>query len=346
MSMKILHIIFSFNIGGAETMLVDIINEQVKFQTVGLLVVNNLYNPDLLKKIDTKVSLFFVNRKKGSLNPFKLISVNRIVNRYNPQIIHFHDHNAIGLLLCRRYYTTALTVHDVGFSPGYFKKYDKLFAISQAVQKDILDRSGIKSDLVYNGIYIDRIKVKTAETNNIFRIVQVSRLDHLKKGQHILLKSIKLLVNTCEITNFSLDFIGGGDSESYLKGLVKEYKLEKQVNFLGEKSREEIYNNLCNYDLLVQPSIYEGFGLTVTEAMAAKVPVLVSANDGPMEIIANGKYGFWFNNGDAEHCCEQIRNILSSRKKQDKMLDDAYSYVAENFNIVNTASQYIDNYSN
>ncbi|GHT63948.1 hypothetical protein AGMMS50239_20790 [Bacteroidia bacterium] len=342
--MKILHIIFSFNIGGAETMLVDILNEQVKYQNVGLIIINKDYNEDLLKKISPEVSLFFLNRKIGSKNPLKIITFNLIIRRYNPQVIHFHNHNAIGLLMPIRPYKKILTVHDLRFPPKYFKKYGTIVAISHAVQKDIFNSSGLESTIVYNGICLDKIKVKTKIENNVFRIVQIGRLIHLKKGQHILLKALSLLVEKYKIDRFSLDFIGSGDSEFYLKELVKEYKLENHVCFLGEQSREEIYINLHNYDLLVQPSIYEGFGLTVAEAMAAKVPVLVSANDGPMEIIEDGKYGFWFEKENAEHCCEQIKQILSS-ENIDEFLNNAYLHVSKNFNIVNVASQYIKTYT-
>jgi glycosyltransferase involved in cell wall biosynthesis len=236
-----------------------------------------------------------------------------------------------------------LTIHALGFPSTYFRKYDKIFAISKAVQKDIFGTSGFESVLIYNGVDLNKIKVKTGKTTGIFRMVQVSRLDHRKKGQAVLLKAIALLVEKYKIRSFSLDFIGSGDSENFLKDLVKEYNLERFTNFLGEKQREEIYENLHYYDLLIQPSLYEGFGLTVAEAMAAKVPVLVSANDGPMEIIENGKYGFWFRKEDAEHCCEQIRHIML-QEQSNNFSENAYQHVLKNFNIANTASLYIQSY--
>lgn len=343
--MKILHVIFSFHIGGAENLLVDILNAQVKSQTVALFVINDEYNPDLWAKINPRIPVYLLKRKKGSLNPLKVIKANRIILNYNPDIIHFHDHNGIRILILPRLYTKVLTVHDVGFPSTYFGKYDKIFAISKAVQKDIFNTSGLKSVLIYNGIDLGKIKIKTEKTAGIFRMVQVSRLEHLKKGHAILLKAIAILVDKYKIKSFSLDFIGNGNSEIYLKGLVKKYNLEKFVNFSGEKQREEIYDSLHNYDLLIQPSIYEGFGLTVAEAMAAKVPVLVSANDGPMEIIENGKYGFWFRKEDAEHCCEQIRQIMLQREKLNTISDEAYQHVLKNFNIVNTVSLYLQAYT-
>ena len=101
-----------------------------------------------------------------------------------------------------------------------------------------------------------------------------------------------------------------------------------------------------NYQMLVQPSIFEGFGLTVVEGMAAKIPVLVSDIDGPMEIIDNGQYGFHFKNGDIDDCAKKIDLLLNEYKSEEckNKINDAFSHANENFNIIKTAKNYLDNY--
>ena len=64
--------------------------------------------------------------------------------------------------------------------------------------------------------------------------------------------------------------------------------------------------HLTDYDLFVQPSRWEGFGLTVAEAMAAGVPVLVSEGQGPAEVTQGSRYGWLFANGDADDLQRQI----------------------------------------
>ena len=56
--MRILHVQFSFTTGGTETMLVDIINEQIKTNEVSLLVINDKCNKVLLDKIDSRVKKY------------------------------------------------------------------------------------------------------------------------------------------------------------------------------------------------------------------------------------------------------------------------------------------------
>ncbi|GHT63973.1 hypothetical protein AGMMS50239_20860 [Bacteroidia bacterium] len=70
--MKIIHSIFTFAIGGAETMLADIINQQCKSASVNFIIVNDKINPDLLQAIDQRVNVFLLNRKES--HKFQLLS--------------------------------------------------------------------------------------------------------------------------------------------------------------------------------------------------------------------------------------------------------------------------------
>lgn len=68
--MHILHVQFLFITGGTETMLVDIINEQIKTNEVSLLVINDKCNKALLDKIDSRVKIYCCGRPEGSKNPW------------------------------------------------------------------------------------------------------------------------------------------------------------------------------------------------------------------------------------------------------------------------------------
>ena len=345
--MKILHVIFSLNTGGAESMLVDIINEQSKTQIVELIIVNNLVNKELIGNIDKEVLIHQLNRKPGSINPLPILKFNYKVFKSNPTVVHFHNHNGINLLKYRIKAFTCLTLHTVNMPYINFLKYKKLFSISNSVQDDVMKRTGIKPFKIYNGIRFGDVERNfNYDKSENFKIIQVGRLDHEKKGQHIMIKAINILVKQKGITNIQVDFIGDGESLKYLKNLAQELNLEKHINFLGNKTREFIYKELKNYHLLVQPSLFEGFGLTVVEGIAAKIPVLVSDIDGPMEIINNGKYGFYFLAGDANSCADKIYNIINNYQSEiiNFKMNESYNYANENFNIKETAVNYIKNY--
>lgn len=141
-----------------------------------------------------------------------------------------------------------------------------------------------------------------------------------------------------------MDIIGVGVSESFLKGLVDELELNKYVHFLGLKDRDYIYHNLINYDLLIQPSRYEGFGLTVIEAMASKIRVLVSDIEGPMEIINNGEFGYFFSNNSIDDLVFKLEFIINASIDV-KEIENSFEYAFENFSVKNTCNQYINLYS-
>ena len=78
--MKVVHICTSFNVGGTETMLVDIMNEQCKTDAVHFIIINNIYNEHIYDKISNNVKKYKINRKPGSKNIFDLIKLNLFIN--------------------------------------------------------------------------------------------------------------------------------------------------------------------------------------------------------------------------------------------------------------------------
>ena len=112
--MKIAHINYSFTTGGAEALLVDIVNEQAKTQDVSVIIINKYYDDDLFKEIDKKVGLYLLNRIPGNKNPFKILSLWRLLIKLKPDVIHCHEHSIIRLLFLFKA-VKVLTIHDVKY---------------------------------------------------------------------------------------------------------------------------------------------------------------------------------------------------------------------------------------
>lgn len=346
--MKIVHIIWALGVGGAESMLVDIVNEQSETENIHIVIINNHIDKVLLSGMSNKVKVHKINRTPGSKNIIDIIRLNYLLIRLKPDVIHSHNGDIINLITIMKLFKTRLflTVHNTNIKFDNFQKYHKIFSISNAVRNDILARSGINSEVVYNGIDIEHIQKKQNYSFEIFKIVQVGRLYNKQKGQDRLLKALSILIHKYTINNIYIDFIGEGESKEELISLAENLKITKYCNFIGKKDREYICNNLKNYDLLVQPSYYEGFGLTVAEGLAAKVPVLVSDIEGPMEIIKNGKFGFFFRAGDCKDCADKIVDILELYGSSDlhSKIENGYKHVAKKFNIKKTVKRYLNNY--
>ncbi len=342
--MKVIHVVWGLGLGGIETMLVNIANNQARLgHKIYIIAINNIVEESLVKALDDSIEFVCLKRGVGSKNPYPFIRLNYLLKRLAPDIIHIHRPPLIKYIflpsLRRR---TCTTMHDVcneSIIKG-LKECRRIFAISKYVKEDIYNQLGLNAVLVNNGIQPEKIN-HDAFNNSRFVVVQISRLDHTKKGQHILLKAISILRKRG--LDVYADMIGDGPSKDYLLQLRDELGLGDCVRFLGEKNQQFIYEHLHEYSLLVQPSVFEGFGLTVTEAMAAKIPVLVSQNQGPLEIIDNGTYGYFFNNGDEQDCAKKIELFYRGQDEKNK-IESAFLRVYECYNVINTAKSYLGEY--
>ena len=348
--MKILHINYTLTYGGIETMLVNLANEQIKNgNEVYIIIFWNLVSPELISKLDKRINVIFINRPQGSVNPIYLIRLNYYLKKLRPDVCHLHSAKLVDyIFLPSILRKCCVTQHREcnGVGSDRLRKIKYRYAISNTVKTSISQTYNLQAYTIYNGIKPELFeygKLKYSSKDNLFHIIQLGRLIHEEKGQHILIDAIKILVQL-GYNNFLVDFVGDGPSLSFLQKLVKEKRIEGYVRFLGPKAQEYLYENLCKYDLLVQPSIYEGFGLTVIESMAAKVPVLVANSKGPMEVISNGKYGYYFETRNPEDLASKLQTIFD-KGVDINIVNRAFDVVYSVYNISNTADLYIEEYS-
>ena len=89
--MKVAHIFWSLSFGGIETMMINIANAQALLNAdVHIVLLNNLYEEELLKKIDKRVTVHLINRKAGSKGVSFIFRLNRLLEKMAPDAIHLH----------------------------------------------------------------------------------------------------------------------------------------------------------------------------------------------------------------------------------------------------------------
>ena len=345
--MRITHLVWAMPRGGLESMLVDIANEQCRHHDVQIIVVNNEFNSDLLSELNAKIAVHLVRRPKGSGNPWYMAKAMYAANTFDPDVVHTHQLSLSAFVRLLKI-PKITTVHDTVFEPARrISDYVDVCCISSSVRDKVLEQyPNVQTRIIPNGIKFEKIKVRTTHAGPMVRVVQVSRLDHLKKGQDIALHALAQVIRTQREEVMTLDFIGDGPSREYLARLTLELEIQQHVRFLGEKSRDEIYRTLADYDLLIQPSRYEGFGLTIIEAMGAGIPVLVPNLEGPLEIVEGGRYGDTFRCGDADDLAHRITQIIVERHTVRflERLTAARQMAIARYDIANTAAAYVNAY--
>lgn len=362
--MKVTHVFWGLSYGGIETMLVNIVNAQAREGAkVSVIIINDMLEKALVETLLPEVTLVRLNRRLNSHSLIFIYRLNRELDRLQPDVIHLHSSKFIKMLRSKYSRVACSTLHalpmgavrrmwPVSLVPFAYMMLNRpsnvvnidevpqVFSISYSVQKALLDKYGVKSTVICNGIKTsDFVRRPNCMPQDCMRIVMVSRLEHEKKGQDLLIHAAAALRGS-----ITVDFIGIGSSMDYLKQLTAELHVGEFVHFSGKQTQDYIAKHLADYDLFVQPSRFEGFGLTVAEAMSAGVPVLVSDGQGPAEVTCGNEYGWTFRNGDAKDLQQRILFIKEHYDEAMAKAQKANRYVRDKYDVSVTARNYLHEY--
>jgi glycosyltransferase involved in cell wall biosynthesis len=114
--------------------------------------------------------------------------------------------------------------------------------------------------------------------NNKFRILSAGKLLRLK-GFHLAIRAFKAFTQRCTDAEFTI--IGDGPELPSLKALVESLGLQTQVRFYGWLPREQLLKEMAYCEVFLFPSLRDGGGAVVVEAMAAGKPVICLNIGGP-----------------------------------------------------------------
>lgn len=342
---KILFLIENLNGGGAERVLVDLVNnlDSKKFQItvrtiwnegiyIGNLNSNIMYKPMLkYKRHKSILNSIIVRLFKYWLSP-KWIYEHYIRDDYDIEIAFLEGLSTkyiaastntkakklawVHTDLYHNFYTEGL-FETIGAQKEAYKKFDRICCVSYAAKEAFKARFGFDDtvQVIYNILDDEEILKKAKEDSTgafkspIFRLVAVGRLIE-KKGFDRLIKIAAALKE--KGYSFELCIIGEGREYDTLERGIQEYNLAETVLLLGFKSNP--YPYIFGSDLLVCPSRVEGFSLVVAEALILGVPVVSTDCTGPNELLGYGKYGLIVENDQSALMCGIIE-LMDSREK-------------------------------
>ena len=194
------------------------------------------------------------------------------------------------------------------------------FFVASEFSEESLVYSGINKNSIFickYGIYMDNcnfIKQKSAKIRIIF-IGDVTQ----KKG---IIDFIQIIRNL-NVNDFEFNIVGKYDEDDPI------YKSNKSIcNFYGYVTHDEVLKICENMDVIIFPSLSDGFGLSVIEAMSKKVVPIVSKNAGVSDIIINGVNGFTFEVGDNEMVVSKCRYLKDDKLALNSMQNEAFKCVS------------------
>ncbi|NVK84639.1 MAG: glycosyltransferase family 4 protein, partial [Cytophagia bacterium] len=150
------------------------------------------------------------------------------------------------------------------------------------------------------------------------------------KGHKFLIQAMPKLVETFG-SDVKLLIAGTGDLELELKEQVSELGLSESIEFLGYS--KEVGCLMANSDVVVVPSISEGFGVVFLEAFSAKTPVVSWNVPAGNELIQHGRTGYLVKPYDVSLLAEQLIDILDNPEDQGDIVEGAYDKLKSYFNL-------------
>lgn len=217
---------------------------------------------------------------------------------------------------------------------------DKMVFISQplidwAIKEKICSRDKIIK--IYSGIDLSRFRPFAEGEKRIHRkrwnlgpqdpvVGIVSKLWD-GKGHDVLISAFKKIRQ--EITNARLVIVGEGHLYEQLASHVTELGLRESVVFTG--FIENVPQIVSTFDVAVLPSLFEGMGRVVLEAMAMAKPVVASRVGGIPDLVDHGRNGFLVNPGDVDALAESIMKILRDKGLAKSMGKAGQEKIGEKF---------------
>ncbi|GHE89411.1 glycosyltransferase family 4 protein [Thalassotalea profundi] len=340
--MKILHVVSSLNVGGAERFVIDLAAEQNKQgQHATILSMGSkgepleseikrfglgLFHGTKIKILRSYLSLFDVVHVHSSYSLLRvllaslMLPVKVVYTRHNERV-----HNSFKWRLI--YQLARFRLHKMVFVAEKARK--NYLAFYPSLEK--------KSCTVLNGV----LPMTQNKTNSDkLRIAHVGRFVRLK-AQHILIEAIaKIPLKLQE--KLSLSFFGTGDLLAHNQKLANELIPNVEVNFKGfVTNRDEIYGES---DLLVVTSETEGLSLAILEALASGTPTIASNVGGNPELIHHQVNGLLYSYGDIKELAEQIKSLIDNKIIYQEYSMQCIDIFKESFSMAICAENYQKTY--
>jgi glycosyltransferase involved in cell wall biosynthesis len=293
--MKILHVITTIEMGGAEKQLNILVKEQIR-SGVDVTIVNLKGGSDLessFVRLGAEVNKFLV----GLSFLVQIHFMMRYLRQESFDLVHSHlPRSNLLVALANKKTPHVCTFHNseqfITFIPRFLSSYvarrvnrrsSCAIAISESVKHFLLYTKEIPkhhkvrvipyaydSDFVSNSTLPRHKKVMEINADSrALRIGTIARLEVQKNLETLIIAFTKL-----QTEQKRLHLVGDGSQKEKLEALVSSLNLQNHVTFEGKIT--SVVDFLLGIDVFVLPSLYEGFGLVLLEAMQCQIPIVAS----------------------------------------------------------------------
>ncbi len=200
----------------------------------------------------------------------------------------------------------------------------KVITVSESSKKEILKMRLAKfSSIEIINPGVTHSDYKKMKKSSYFSLLYLGRLKPYKNVD----VALKAFANILKKRKDAIFYVAGvGESLKDLQKLATELNISESVKFLGRVTEDEKTKLLSSVWVMVQPSMIEGWGITVIEANASGTPVVASDVNGLKDSISDGKTGLLFKVKNVNDLEEKIYKMIANPKTLKTFSDNAYAW--------------------
>lgn len=348
---NILYVILSFEIGGMEQMVADLILSLDRTRFNPVVVCLRALGPiadDLAQYGIEIIKLEPMTPLISFVYPNQLI---KIIREHKIDVVHTHSgcwHKAAIAGFWGGVKNIIYTDHGRLYPDNWKLIFlDKLYSpitthilcVSEALSEYMVNEVGVpksKVKCIINGIDENRFAlIRQHQKKHANHIGIIARLAAVKDISN-LIYAIKLLRDRG--SDALLTIAGDGPEREKLERLTDSLGIADSVNFLG--FRRDIDNVLTKIDLFVLCSLSEGTSLTLLEAMAAGKPVVVTNVGGNPAIVKDGVNGFLVSPGDPSALADALHRLIGDRDLREQMSAANIHIIQKHYSLKKMVSAY------
>ncbi len=230
---------------------------------------------------------------------------------------------------------------------------DGIIALSEH-NRHLLLQMGASADkivIVPNGVNVETYRSLQKSTKTLKELdsqgpilIYVGRIDWNKRVEKIIesmprilkdFPSAKLVIVGPDYANYS----------SVLASLAKKLDVERSLVMTGKVSTERLLEFYSVADAFIMPSSYEGFGLSMLEAMICRIPVIVSPAGGPKDILSHGVNSWFLEEATPEEISESVFSVLTDWQLREKIVKNAFELVKAKYTWEKVVDELEKNYA-
>jgi glycosyltransferase involved in cell wall biosynthesis len=285
---------------------------------------------------------------------YRTFIIPHIIKNQNPDVVFF-PHDCVCLLNRYKKIKTVMLPHDIQpisnpmrwsfimryyfkiYYPQDFKYMDKIIAISDADKSEMetfFPRYIKKYKKIYNPIDTDAYEEFTYNSVKQNTIVAVNYAGPHKNC----LTLVKAFGSIIKKTECNLILIGNPDNN--INEYIKAHGLENRITVTGYIDDYTKNNYLANCRLYVNPTLFEGFGMTAVEAIMLGAPSLLSDIPVNREVTL-GYADYYYPPEDADVLAEKMLESLAKTHSDEELIMRA-KIITEKYNYINAAKEYIN----